>query len=129
MKRALIVVILAATAACGSYHLPGTTGGTGTVSGSVTVVPCGPVQPADKACAGRFAGLELDFSSGGTTVSTTTDSNGNYTVNLAAGTWNVSVVKLTRIVSGPRSITVHAGDSIVANYIVDSGIRVPVAAG
>jgi hypothetical protein len=129
MKGAVIAMILVVGAACGAYHYPGATGGTGTVTGSVIVVPCGPVQPADKACAGRFAGMELDFTSGATTAATTTDANGNFTIELAVGTWNVSVVKFTRIVSGPRTITVHAGDSIVANYVVDSGIRVPVAAG
>lgn len=130
MKRALIALAFLATAACGAYQFPGTTAsGTGNVSGQVVVMPCGPVQPADKACPRRmFSGLELDFVNGATTVGTTTDPDGNYTIELSAGTWRVSVMKFARIISGPRTITVHAGDRIVANYIVDTGIRVPNAA-
>ncbi len=120
-----------ATAACGAYRLPGETtpgGGTGTVSGQVTAVPCYPVvQPNQPPCARPVGGVEIDFSGNGTSVGTTTDQKGFYSVSLAAGSWKVSLKSYMRIISGPPVVTVTAGSSVVANYVVDSGIRVPVA--
>jgi Carboxypeptidase regulatory-like domain len=97
-------------------------------------VPCSPIETPDQPpCAGRpVAGLELDFTGSGTAVSTRTDSNGAYSVDLGAGTWKVSFngsKGFQRIISGPTSVTVQAGASVVADYLVDSGIRVPVNSG
>jgi len=98
------------------------------VSGQVTAVPCYPVQPANQApCARPVGGLEIDFSGNGTTVGTTTDPKGFYSVALAAGSWKVSLKSYMRIISGPAVVRVTAGSNVVANYVVDSGIRVPVA--
>ena len=71
--------------------------------------------------------MEVDFSGNGTSVGTTTDQKGFYSVALAAGSWKVSLKSYMRIISGPRVVTITAGSSVVANYVVDSGIRVPVA--
>jgi hypothetical protein len=30
-----------------------------------------------------------------------------------------------RVISGPPAVTVAAGSTVVANYVLDSGIRVP----
>ncbi len=128
MKAFLIVLLVMATAACGAYRVPGPgAGGSGSVSGQVTVVPCGPVEPAAQPCVGRpVSGLEIDFSGDGTTVAAQTDPQGYYSVQLPAGTWKVSFKSYMRIVSGPPTVAVAAGSSVVANYVVDSGIRVPV---
>jgi hypothetical protein len=67
-------------------------------------------------------GLELDFSSGSTTLSTTTDSSGNYTIDVPAGSWKVSTKNYMQIVSGPTTLTITAGSTIVANYTVWSNI-------
>jgi len=98
------------------------------VSGQVTAVPCFPVEQANQPpCAGRPAGgVEIDFSGNGSTVGTQTDPKGFYSVSLAAGTWKVSLKSYMRIISGPPVVTIAAGSSVVANYVVDSGIRVPV---
>jgi hypothetical protein len=132
MRLVLIAIAaLLAAAACGAYAFPGASSTTanGTVRGQVSVVPCAPVEQAGQPCTGKAVeGLALDFTSGSTTITGTTDASGNYTVELAAGTWQVSVKNYMRIVSGPHTITVHAGDNIVANYVIDSGIRVPIAA-
>ena len=129
MRAVLILVLVAATAACGAYRFPGEAPiGNGTVSGAVTVVPCAPVQPVTPPCGGRpAAGVEIDFSGNGTMVGTLTDPKGAYSVELAAGTWKVSFKGYLRIVSGPPTVTVDAGASVVANYVVDSGIRVAVS--
>ena len=92
-------------------------------------VPCSPVQPVNQPpCAGRpVPGLEIDFTGSGATVGTRTDSSGAYSAELAAGTWKVSFKSYMRIISGPPTVTVQAGSSVVAEYLVDSGIRVPVS--
>jgi hypothetical protein len=55
-----------------------------------------------------------------------TDSTGRFTAALAAGTWTVHLVTTLHIVSGPQELTVVSGSTVTANYILDSGIRVPV---
>jgi hypothetical protein len=67
-------------------------------------------------------GLELDFSSGSTTMITTTDSSGNYSIELPAGSWKVSTKNYLQINSGPTTLTITAGATIVANYTVWSRI-------
>jgi len=128
----LLLLLVVLTVACGAYRFPGQTpSGTGTVSGRVTAVPCSPVEAANlPPCAGRpAAGLEIDFTGNGTAVGTRTDSSGAYSVELPAGTWKVSFKSYMRIISGPPTVKVQAGSSVVADYVVDSGIRVPVQQG
>ena len=93
-------------------------------------VPCSPIEaPNQPTCIGRpVGGLEIDFTGDGTAVSTHTDSSGAYSVELVAGTWKVSIKSYMRIISGPPTVIVQAGSSVVADYLVDSGIRVPVNA-
>jgi hypothetical protein len=130
MRAVLLSLLVVLTVACGAYRFPGQTpSGTGTVSGHVTAVPCSPVEAANlPPCAGRpAAGLEIDFTGNGTAVGTRTDSSGAYSVELPAGTWKVSFKGYMRIISGPPAVKVQGGSSVVANYVVDSGIRVPIA--
>ncbi|HEX9560916.1 MAG TPA: hypothetical protein VGA76_06745 [Candidatus Dormibacteraeota bacterium] len=130
MRAVLLSLLVLLIVACGAYRFPGQTpSGTGTVSGHVTVVPCSPVQAAKlPPCAGRpAAGLEIDFTGNGTAVGTRTDSSGAYSVELPAGTWKVSFKSYMRIISGPPTVKVQAGSGAVADYVVDSGIRVPIA--
>jgi hypothetical protein len=91
-------------------------------------VPCSPIEVPDQPpCTGRpVSGLEIDFTGKGTAVSTRTDSSGAYSVELAAGTWKVSFKSFLRIISGPATVTVQAGSNVVADYLIDSGIRVPI---
>jgi hypothetical protein len=152
MRKTLLVAILVLTAACGSYRFPGQPpSGTGIVSGQVMAFGCGMVGPAQPMCVPPPApqpnqqppiacapngsiknpcgalpvpNLELDFTSGSTTEIAKTDSTGSYSIELAAGTWTVSTKNFMRIVSGPTTVTITAGASIVANYIVQSGIAV-----
>ncbi len=129
MRVLVLLVLMAATAACGAYRFPSETpSGTGTVGGHVTAVPCSPIElPDQPPCAGRpVSGLEIDFTGNGAAVSTRTDSSGAYSIELASGTWKVGFKGFMRIISGPPTVTVQAGSSVVADYVVDSGIRVPV---
>jgi hypothetical protein len=128
MRNVLLVALVCVTAACGAYHFPGgPPAGTGTVSGKVVAIPCTPVEQAGEQCAGKpVPGLEIDYVNGGATAKTVTDSNANYTVQLAAGTWMVHLKAFMRIINGPPEVTVSAGSTVTANYVLDSGIRVPV---
>ena len=140
VRNALLVVLLVATAACGAYRFPGPAGGTGTVSGRVIVYPCGPVQPVNQKCipgppaadcmpenptCGGYPmpGVELTFTNGDATHGIKSNATGYYSIQLPAGTWTVRVLNFVRIMSGPETVVVTPGASIVANYVVDTGIR------
>jgi hypothetical protein len=144
MRIVLLVGLVLVTAACGAYRFPGTGGATGTVHGQVIAFGCGgpiqpdagvcpaqgsiacppPTQPANQTC-GKWpmTGFQLTFTDGGTKHIATTDSTGAYSIDLPAGTWQVTTSNYTRIIQGPESIAISAGDSIEADYVVDTGIR------
>ena len=115
------------TAACGAYSFPPGAAQTGHVAGSVTVYPCAPVQQAGQQCAGKVgSGLAIIFTdSSQTTTTIIVEANGTYAADLAAGTWKVSFKGVARIMKGPDTIAVPAGGSVVADYVIDSGIRLP----
>ena len=131
MMRLIVVAALIAATACGAYRFPGEgpTAQTGTVSGQVLTWPCAPIENPQIICKGRAVqGLAVLFTSpSGTIVAAETDAGGAYRATLPAGTWKVSFKGYMRIISGPAEVTVTAGGTVVANYVVDSGIRVPVA--
>lgn len=133
MRIALVVGLVIATAACGNYRYPGPVNETGTVHGQVTTSSCAgpcpavlvcPPQPASPACGQRpMIGLGIVFTKGNTSFVAKTDSDGAYSINLPIGTWSVTPASIARIISGPQTLEVKAGESIVADFIVDTGIR------
>jgi hypothetical protein len=134
MRIALLAGLLIATAACGNYRYPAPVNETGTVHGQVTssscVGPCPanialcPPQPASPGCGQRpMVGLGLIFTKGNISFVAKTDSAGAYSINLPVGTWSVTAATTARIISGPQTLEVKAGTSIVADFIVDTGIR------
>ena len=125
MRIVLLALLMVATAACGAYRFPGAgSAGTGTVGGQVTVVPCAPIEPTAQPCkVGPGSGVEIDFTSERTTEAAHTDADGAYSVELPAGTWKVSFKGYLRIIKGPLTVTVNPGSSVVADFVVDSGIR------
>jgi hypothetical protein len=127
MKASLLGALVLFTAACGSYQFPSSPSPhTGTVSGRVLFIPCGPVQPADSTCAGKpAAGVEIDFVDGKTLHGTVTDQKGNYSIALTPATYQVQFKSYMRIVKGAKSVTVTADTNVVADYVLDSGIRLP----
>jgi hypothetical protein len=96
--------------------------------GGGVAIPCLPVESAGVAqCAGRpVPGVEIDFTSAGEAAKADTDSAGRFNATLAAGMWTVHLVTNLHVMSGPSEVTVVAGTTVTANYLVDSGIRVPV---
>jgi hypothetical protein len=130
MRNAFIAALMLLTAACGAYAFPGgSSGSTGAVGGTVVAVPCSPVETIGNPCTGRpVPNLEIDFAKGSSTLRTVTDPKGNYSIDLPVGTWNVTLKGYMRKVSGPPSVTVTAGSNLVANFVLDSGIRIPLPA-
>jgi len=130
MRNLLLAGILLIAAACGGYVFPGASPSaqTGTVTGRVLAVPCSPVEIAGETpCAGRpVAGATLVFTSGGTSRNAVTNSDGTYEIQLPAGTWSVAFKSFMRVLTGPKTVNVEAGTSVVADFVVDSGIRAPV---
>ena len=131
MRNALVGVAILLTVGCGAYQFPGESPApaAGTVSGRVLTVPCAPVETADSQCAGRpVPNLELDYSNGANiTEKAVTDAKGSYSIALKPGSYAVKLKTYMRVISGPLKIEVAAGSRTVANYVLDSGIRVPVA--
>jgi carboxypeptidase family protein len=132
MRYALIGALLFVTVGCGAYAFPGGSSpspNTGFVSGRVLAYPCAPVERVDSPCPGRpVAGVEIDYLSGTSVAArTVTDSNGNYSIRLVPGTYTVRFNNYMRVISGPTKLTVAAGSSLVAVYLLDSGIRAPVS--
>jgi hypothetical protein len=130
MRFLFLAALVAVTASCGAYNFPSGSASQGTVTGRVVAVPCSPVQNPDNACTPRpAAGVEIDFTDGqgGELLTTKTGPDGAYSLQLPAGTWTVTL-KTTRVMSGPSTVTVKAGAKTVADYVVDSGIRVPAPA-
>ena len=126
-----LLAACALLAGCAGYQFPGGSAtGTGTVTGQVLAAPCTPVEQAGAPCERPVANGDVTFTSEAThvVVVTRTDSSGDYSLQLAAGTWHVSFKGLMRVISGPNPVKVEAGKTVVANYLVDSGIRVPAPA-
>ena len=132
MRALLLVALLALTAACGAYQFPGPASSpspaAATVTGRVLSVPCAPVEQPGVTCAGRpVPKLEIDYiEGGGVAARTVTDGGGNYVVQLQPGTYTVKLKTYMRVIKGPLTLTVAAGSSVTADYILDNGIRVPV---
>lgn len=128
MRNGLLLAVVLVAAACGAYQFPGgPTPGTGSVNGHVAAIPCTPVEQPGKPCAGTpVQGLQITFANGAETHSVVTDSNGYFAIGLAAGTWKVTIESRMRIISGPPTVTVTAGSAVKADFVVASGIMVPV---
>ena len=130
MRNALLAPLVVLVAACGAYTFPGGTPSpaAGTVSGKVTAIPCSPIEPAQQnACSGRpVPGLEISFNDGQSVHSTTTDSSGAYSIDLGPGDYKVTMKTTMRVISGPPTIKVDGGSTVVADYVLDSGIRKPI---
>jgi hypothetical protein len=129
MRYAVLGGALLLMTACGAYQFPGSSPSPaiGNVSGRVISIPCGPVQPADNACAGRaVGGVQITFTDGQTAERTTTDANGRYSIDINPGTYKVTFNTYMRIVSGPSTVTVSSGANVIADYVLDNGIRKPI---
>jgi hypothetical protein len=94
----------------------------------VLSVPCSPVEPAGKACAGRpVPNLEIDYLQGSAVVAkAVTNASGTYVIDLRPGRYDVALQTYMRVISGPTRLSLAAGTKTVADYVLDNGIRAPV---
>ena len=109
---------------CGSPYAPlPPAPAAGTVTGTVTVAPCRPVEmPGQPPCPPR-AGIRVHFDQAATTRATAlTDGSGTYVASLTPGTYQVwaegGIARPAAV-----AVTVAAGQSVTLNLVVDSGIR------
>jgi len=132
MKNVLLGAVVLLAVACGAYRFPGESPApaAGSVSGRVLAVPCAPVEKPGTSCAGRpVPNLEIDYLDGAKDAQRTyTDAAGRYSISLPPATYAVTLKTYMRVLSGPLKLEVGAGSITVADYLLDSGIRVPVAA-
>ena len=132
MRNALLAALVVLLAGCGAYRFPGSavspTPNSGVVSGRVVAVPCAPVEQLGSPCTGRpVAGTEIDYIDGTKVIGrTVTDRNGTYTIRLDPGTYTVKFSTYMRVISGPTKVSVDPGSNTTADYVLDSGIRVPL---
>jgi hypothetical protein len=130
MRSVLLAGLVMLTCACGGYQFgpASPSPSTGTVAGRVIAVPCAPVEQQGNACAGRpVPNLEIDYTAGATVEGrAVTDGKGNYSVELGPGAYVVRMKTYMRVISGPLKLAIAPGSNTVANYVLDSGIRMPV---
>jgi hypothetical protein len=117
---ALLLPVL--LAGCGSM-LPAPAVGIGTVTGTVVIAPCRPVERVgDPPCPPR-PGIKVHFEQGSSAVATAvTDAAGAYRASLPAGAYEVWAEGGIGRAPGVR-VTVAAGQTVTLNLNVDSGIR------
>ena len=135
MKLVVLAAVALSMAACGAYTFggeqPSPTAALATVSGHVVAVPCRPIEQPGATCAGRpVANLEIDYLAGTTVEArSVTNADGGYAVAVRPGSYDVAFKStVMRVISGPLKLTLQAGSSVTANYVLDSGLRVPVPA-
>ena len=124
MRLLLATAALALLSACGSPYAPlPPAPAAGTVTGTVVIAPCQPVErPGQPPCPPR-PGIRVLFDQRSTTRATAvTDGTGTYVASLAPGTYEVwAEGGIARPAAVP--VTVVAGQSVTLNLTVDSGIR------
>jgi hypothetical protein len=126
----IILTIAIAVALNSSGPLTGPGGGTGTLTGNVTIGPLCPVEPCtlthDRLAAAYAARPISILTTGGTVVaSVTADPETGYTVALRPGTYVVDIPH--QGIGGsrelPETVTIRSGETVRLNISVDTGIR------
>ena len=121
MRPFLLVAALSVLlAGCGAAGTPAD----GTVTGTVTISPCSPVERVGGTPCPPRPGLVVSFQpvGGGAARTTTTDQAGIYWIDLPAGEYDARAAG--GIGPGPaRRVSVTAGVTVTLNFDVDSGIR------
>lgn len=94
--------------------------------GTVRISPSTPVCLTGKSCSKPARDFKLAFSSGGRTVTATTDAHGRYRIRLEAGRYVVRAATASRMPKAglqPRAASVPSNGYAKRNFLYDSGIR------
>ena len=124
MARILSTLLTAAALlACGSSEGPAPGPALATVSGTVRVSPCRPVERVGDPPCQPVPGIAIEFipSGGGSSVGATTDGVGRYSVSLRAGTYQARAAR--GIGRGSQVVTVGPGQQVQLDLTLDVGIR------
>lgn len=119
-----VAVALLAVSACAASPLPVPAAAPGTVTGTVIIAPCRPVERVgDPPCPPR-PGIKVHFEQSSVTKATAlTDGTGTYVVTLAPGVYDVWAEGGLPGRGKPVPVTVVSGQTVTLNLTVDSGIR------
>jgi type 1 fimbria pilin len=123
MKVVLAAVAVLALSACAASPLPVPAAVPGTVTGTVVIAPCTPVQRVgDPPCPPR-PGINVHFEQASVNRATAvTDATGTYRATLAPGAYDVwAEGGIGRGRTVP--VTVVSAQTVTLNLNVDSGIR------
>ena len=124
VRSLLLAATVATVAACGSQTSLG--GGDGGLYGTVRISPSTPVCLSGTTCSKPARNFKLVFSTGGRTVTATTDAKGRYRVNLGEGRYAVragTASTLPKRGLQPGKVTVPRGRFAKRDFVYDSGIR------
>jgi hypothetical protein len=122
MRRILATTLMLALIACGRSSGPANPSG---IFGTVTAGPTCPVEQAGSPCPpAPWVGTVRATDDAGHVTDTQTDDNGNYTLTLQPGSYEVVAVTDGGPPTGqPVTIDVQAGHPIRVDLAVDTGIR------
>jgi hypothetical protein len=101
----------------------------GTLNGTIVAAPSCPVETSDLPCPPKPVPnrqISIESTDGKVVATTTTDSNGRFSVNLAPGIYTLKVMPgatALPIQRKPVSVTIVAGKTISVQIELDSGIR------
>jgi hypothetical protein len=122
----LLLTVLLGLSACGQ----GASGAQGTIKGDVVAGPMCPVERADSPCPPQPVTdrqVTIQTTSGATAVTTTTDGNGRFSVNVAPGSYVVHVLAGPGMLGlrqeTPGDVTVTANQTSTIHIELDTGIR------
>ena len=129
MRRALVIALFLALAACRGGNVDTTLSRT-VVSGNAHAGPVCPVEsvPPDPNCADRpvpDAVIEIRDAAGNTAATARTDADGNFTINLAAGTYTFVPQPVEGLLGTAGEAVVVVGSTPVTGlyFAYDTGIR------
>jgi Carboxypeptidase regulatory-like domain len=131
VKRVPVVTVLlslALLASCARGSSVGSDERLGTIRGSVLLAPTCPMETTESPCPGRpLAGVPVRVADadGNVRASTVSDDDGAFTVDVAPGSYllTVSIEEDPARSVKPVRVVVRAGEVVHADVVVDSGIR------
>ena len=132
LKRPLIVAAIAVStlvplAACGGKATDGGESTTGTLAGTITIGPACPVEPCSQPAEAIYVGRELKLlRSGVGLISVPLREDGSFSVSLTPAAYQIRLDACNFLGCAeafPVERTITAGETVVLNVDLDTGIR------